>query len=174
MPPSSTNLIDDDDTSSYTISELNSDRFTHSGGDNDASSDSTPNITTPESSRKRRKLATSTWELARDPLPHEAIRDGKNRIWYCSMCEWNSASLTSVRAYLAKKHGIEIQAREVRAKRLREERLSNILNSLQASRQVKREAQEERVLRAAINRDAFNEALTQLITTRNLPYNAAT
>jgi len=90
------------------------------------------------------------------------------------MCEWNSASLTSVRAHLAKKHGIEIQAGEIRAKRLREERLSNILSNLQASRQANREAQEERTLRAAINRDAFNEALVQLITMRNLPHNAAT
>ena len=106
MPPLSTIVIDDDDASSSAISELDSDQFTYSGGDDDASSDSTPNILQPP--RKRRKLATSTWQLARDPLPHEAIRDGKNRIWYCSMCEWNSASLTSVRAHLAKKHGIEI------------------------------------------------------------------
>ncbi len=174
MPPLSTNVIDDDDTSSYAISELNSDQFTHFGGDNDASSDSIPTVITPESSRKRRKLATSTWELARDPLPHEAIRDGKNRIWYCLMCEWNSASLTSVRAHLAKKHGIEIKAGEIWAKWLREECLSNILNSLQVSRQVEREAQEERILRAAINHNTSNEALVQLITTQNLPYNAVT
>ena len=78
MPPLSTNVINDDNTSSYAISELNSDQFTYSSGDNDALSDSIPNITIPESSRKRRKLATSTWELARDPLPYKAIRDGKN------------------------------------------------------------------------------------------------
>ena len=40
MPPSSANVIEDDDTFSSTISDLNADRFTHSGGD-DASSDST-------------------------------------------------------------------------------------------------------------------------------------
>ena len=57
---------------------------------------------------------------------------------------------------------------------MREERLLNILNGLQASRQVNREAQEERTLGAAIDRDAFNEALVQLITLRNLLYNAAT
>jgi len=107
MPPSSTDVIEDDDTSSSAISELDSDRFTYSGGD-DASSDSTPNVTTSKSPRKRRQLATSMWRLARDPLPYKAIRDGKNRIWYCSMCEWNSASLTSVRAHLDKKHSIEI------------------------------------------------------------------
>jgi len=78
MPPSSTNVIKDDDTSSSAISELDSDRFTYSSGDSDASSDSTPNVTTPKSPRKRRQLATSTWQLARNPPPHEAIRDGKN------------------------------------------------------------------------------------------------
>ena len=57
---------------------------------------------------------------------------------------------------------------------MQEERLSNILSNLQASRQANRKAQEERILRAAINRDAFNEALVQLITMRNLPHNAAT
>ena len=57
---------------------------------------------------------------------------------------------------------------------MREERFLNILSNLQASRQANREAQEKRTLRAAINRDAFNEALVQPITMRNLPHNAAT
>jgi hypothetical protein len=60
MPPSSTNVIEDDDTSSPAISELDSDHFTHSGGDDDASSDSTPNtptVTIPKSPLKRRQLA---------------------------------------------------------------------------------------------------------------------
>ena len=43
-----------------TISKLNPDQFTYSGDDDDASSDSTPNVTTPKSPRKRRRLATST------------------------------------------------------------------------------------------------------------------
>ncbi|OCK97710.1 uncharacterized protein K441DRAFT_655621 [Cenococcum geophilum 1.58] len=53
MPPLFTNVIEDDDTSSSAISELDSDRFTHSGGD-DALSDSTPNVTTTKSPRRRR------------------------------------------------------------------------------------------------------------------------
>jgi len=84
MPPSPTDVIEDDDASSPTISELDSDRFTYSG-DNDASSDSTPNVTTPESPRKRHRLATSRWQLAHGPLPHKAIRGGKNQIGYYSM-----------------------------------------------------------------------------------------
>jgi hypothetical protein len=52
MPPSFTDVIKDDGTSSSAISELNSDLFTHSGDDDDASSDSTLNVTTPKSPRK--------------------------------------------------------------------------------------------------------------------------
>ena len=90
------------------------------------------------------------------------------------MCEWDFASLTSVRAHLDKKHGIEIQAGEVKAKRLRQERLTNILSKLEGSKQLEREAQKEQILQGAINREAFNKALVQLIAVRNLPYNAAT
>lgn len=47
MPPLSTNIIEDNDTSSSAISELDSDQFTHSGGgDDDASSDSILNTLT--------------------------------------------------------------------------------------------------------------------------------
>ena len=84
MPLSSTNVIEDDDISSSAISELDSNRFTYSGGD-DVSSDSIVNITTPKPPRKRRWLATSMWQLAHDLLPYEAIRDGQNRILYCSI-----------------------------------------------------------------------------------------
>jgi len=60
MPSSSTNVIEDDNTSPSAISKLDSDWFTHSGGDDDASSDSTlniPTITTPKSPLKRRQVA---------------------------------------------------------------------------------------------------------------------
>ena len=82
VPPSSTNVINDDDISSSTTSKLDSDQFTHSGGDDDASDDASsntiPNVTTPKSLCKRRRLATFIWQLVRDPLPHKAIRDSKN------------------------------------------------------------------------------------------------
>jgi hypothetical protein len=85
MPPLSTNAIEDDDISSSAISELDSNRFTYSSGDDDVSSDSIVNVTTPKPPRKRRWLATSMWQLARDLLPYEAIRDGQNQILYCLM-----------------------------------------------------------------------------------------
>jgi hypothetical protein len=110
MPPSSPIDIDDDTEASSTLSELDSDQFTHSA-DNEASSDSAAsslNASTSQLPCKKRKLtATSTWSLSRDPLPHEP---------------------------------------EVRAKRLRQERFTNIINKLGDSKQVEREEQEEKIL----------------------------
>ena len=50
----------------------------------------------------------------------------------------------------------------------------NILSKLEGSKQLKHKAQKEQILQAAINREAFNKALVQLIAIRNLLYNAAT
>ena len=106
MPPSSTDITDDDFS---ILLELNSDQFTYSDAGDEQSSSSIADTSTPPKPRRKRKLAaTSTWGFARDPLPGEPSRDGKNKIWYCSMCEWDSASLTSARVHLAKQHGIEI------------------------------------------------------------------
>jgi len=90
------------------------------------------------------------------------------------MCEWDSASLTSAHVHLAKQHSIEIQAGEIKAKKLRQERLSNIFNKIENQKQARLERHEEKILRSAINHEAVNETLTQLITLRNLPYNTAT
>ena len=65
MPPSSTDVTNDDNETSSALSKLDSDQFTISA-DNDASSDSTAsslNLSTPSTPppRKKRKLtATST------------------------------------------------------------------------------------------------------------------
>ena len=77
MPPLPTDVIKDDNVSSPTISKLDSNRFTYSS-DDDALSDSTLNIITPKSPYKRHWLVTSKWQLAHGPLPHKAIRGGKN------------------------------------------------------------------------------------------------
>ena len=78
MPPSSTDITDDD---SSILSELDSDQFTHSDAGDEQSSSSIADTSTPLKPRRKRKLAaTSTWGLARDPLPGEPSRDGKNKI----------------------------------------------------------------------------------------------
>ena len=50
----------------------------------------------------------------------------------------------------------------------------NILNKLEGSKQLECEAEKEQILRATINREAFNEAFVQLIAVCNLLYNVAT
>jgi len=48
------------------------------------------------------------------------------------MCKWDTPSLISTRAYLGKKHGIKVKAKEVKVKKLWQERLTNIINKLVA------------------------------------------
>ena len=177
MPPSSPINIDDDTEASSALSELDSNQFTHSTN-NEASSDSTVSSLNASTSqlphKKRKRTATSTWSLSRDPLPHKPSRDGRNKIWYYLMCEWDFASLTSAHAHLSKKYGIKVQAKEVKAKKLQQERLTNIINKLGDSKQVEHKEYKEKILQEAINYKAFNKALVQLITIQNLPYNAVT
>ena len=177
MPLSSTNVTDNNNISSSAISELDSNQFTYFGNNN-ILSNSTPNTLSATSSqppyRKQKLTATSTWQFAHNPLPHKATHDGRNQIWYCLICKWDSASLTSVQAHFSKKHGIEIQAGEVKAKQLQQECLINILNKLEGFKQLKCETEKEQILRAAINYKAFNKAFVQLIAVHNLLYNAAT
>ena len=78
LPPS---VTDDDNIALSTLSELDSDQFTQSTEDN-ASSDSQPNTqgktTSQTPLKKHKQTATSTWSLAREPLPYEPICDGRN------------------------------------------------------------------------------------------------
>ena len=123
MPPSSTDVTDDDNKTSFALSELNSDQFTISA-DNNASSNSTVSLlnlftlSTPSPHKKRKLTATFTWALSRELLPYKAIRDGKNKIWYCFIYKWDTPSLISARAHLGKKYSIKVKAGEVKVKKL--------------------------------------------------------
>jgi hypothetical protein len=53
---------------------------------------------------------------------------------------------------------------------MRTEQLENIFSRVEQKRITKLKAEEEEILRAAINKKVFHEALVQLITLRNLPH----
>ena len=111
MPPSSTDVIDDNNKTSSALSELDSDQFTVFTGNNPSSNSTVSllNLSTlsiPPPHKKRKLTAISTWALSCEPLPYESICNGKNKIWYCFICEWDTSSLTSACAYLGKKYGI--------------------------------------------------------------------
>ena len=97
--------IDDDTKASSALFELDSDQFTYFA-DDEASSDFAASSSSPLPRKKWKLTATSIWSLSRDLLPYKPIRDGRNKIWYCLICEWDSASLTSACAHLGKKHNI--------------------------------------------------------------------
>ena len=85
MPPSSTDITDDDNETSSVLSKLDSDLFTIFT-DNDISSNSTASLLnpftlpTPPLCKKQKLTATFTWAFSYKLLPDEAIRDSKNKI----------------------------------------------------------------------------------------------
>src|SRR5437016_5758066 len=135
MPPLFTNVIDDNNETSFALSKLNSDQFTVFA-DNDAFSAFTASslnpfiLFTPLFYKKWKLITTFTWAFFYELFPHQAICNGKNKIWYCFMCEWDTPSLIFVCAHLGKKHSIKVKAREVKAKKLWQKCLMNIINKL--------------------------------------------
>ena len=85
MPPSSTDVTDNNNKTSSVLFKLDLDQFTTSTSNN-ASNNSTIsslNLSTSPSSvpcKKRKFTVTSTWALSCEPLPYKAICNGKNKI----------------------------------------------------------------------------------------------
>ncbi|KAH7026765.1 hypothetical protein B0J12DRAFT_685370, partial [Macrophomina phaseolina] len=112
------------------------------------------------------------WNESRPPRDDEAVRDKhKHKIWYCKRCIYHDTSPNRIYKHLASRHQIKFTDP---AKRLKTSHTIEGIFSKQAARQEGRDLDEERVLRAAINQPAMEEALVQLISRRNLPINAVT
>ncbi|KAK9234783.1 hypothetical protein V1525DRAFT_411994 [Lipomyces kononenkoae] len=63
-----------------------------------------------------------------------------------------------------------VEADASKAQKRRHERLEDIFIKVEETQKIKRQIAEENILRGAINKRAFYEALVQLITQRDLPY----
>jgi hypothetical protein len=116
--------------------------------------------------------AFTTWEHARDPKEDELLRDKNgNRYFYCSYCGWRTASTTSARAHLKTVRHIDVAIEPSKAKKGRTELLEDTWEKTRRKKQENPELIEE-VLRKAVNKNAFEEALIRLIIIRNLAHNS--
>ncbi|PVH93321.1 hypothetical protein DM02DRAFT_501822, partial [Periconia macrospinosa] len=128
-------------------------------------SPSTEPSTCTNPKRKRTTTAEATWQHTRKPRGSYPERDGPKQelVFYCKYCE-NSPYSTYVsstfRNHLLKIHSIEAAG--------------SSLNPIKKAQVVKLQEREEQVLRNALNPKAAMEALVQLVTVRNLPYNCNT
>jgi hypothetical protein len=120
--------------------------------------------------KKKKKTAYKTWSHARKARTGEPLRDKHgHELWYCGYCNHKSATTHRARQHLRKKHGITVIEDDGPVKKKAKHTIEGIFGK-QAAQQYGRDIEQEKHLKRAINQEAINEALTQLITVRNLSH----
>ncbi|KAL6411780.1 hypothetical protein AUP68_04157 [Ilyonectria robusta] len=134
--------------------------------------------TTPK--RKRISTADATWQHTRKPQGSEPERAGlkQDLVFYCKYCSNPPYSIyvsTTFRNHLLKIHSVEAAGSEPNStKKARTSLIKEAFNKAGEIEVTKLQEREEQVLRNALNPKAAMEALVQLVTVRNLPYNCNT
>ncbi|KAH8695872.1 hypothetical protein GQ44DRAFT_634427, partial [Phaeosphaeriaceae sp. PMI808] len=130
--------------------------------------------------RKRTTTAEATWQHTRKPRGSDPERDGPKQelVFYCKYCEnppYSTYVSSTFRNHLLKIHSIEAAGSSLNPiKKARTNLLKEAFNKAGEIEVVKLQEKEEQVLRNALNPKAAMEALVQLVTVRNLPYNCNT
>ena len=139
----------------------------------------TPPIPSSSSKRKRVRTTDSTWKHTRKPHGSEPERAGqkKDLVYYCKYyvkpC-YSTYVSTTFRNHLLKAHSIEVESAEAHpVKKACSSLLKDAFAKAGQINTVKLQLHEEQVLRNALNPKAAIEALVQLVTVRNLPYNCS-
>ncbi|KAJ3454605.1 hypothetical protein MRS44_013205 [Fusarium solani] len=134
--------------------------------------------TTPK--RKRITTADATWQHTRKPQGSEPERAGPKQdlVFYCKYCSnppYSTYVSTTFRNHLLKIHSVEAAGSEPNStKKARTSLIKEAFNKAGEIEVAKLQEKEEQVLRNALNPKAAMEALVQLVTVRNLPYNCNT
>ena len=132
----------------------------------------------PSSTKTRSRSAHPTWQHSREPKDDEPKRGGRRneQIYYCKYCTSTPYSTwvsTTFRNHLSKTHSIKVVIQTHPVKKARTSLLRDVFAKAGQSGVTKLDRQEEQILRNALNPKAILEALVQLVTVRNLPYNCS-
>ena len=161
------------DSTTSSDHELSTDILTD---DHSESTESSGSLPAPKKARIR--SAQATWEHTRKPKGDELERGGKRNdlVYYCKYCtsiQYSTYVSTTFRNHLSKTHSIEVVTQAVHpVKKARTSLLRDVFAKA-GSGIMKLDGREEQVLRNALNPKAVVEALVQLVTVRNLPYNCS-
>ncbi|EKG18644.1 hypothetical protein MPH_04117 [Macrophomina phaseolina MS6] len=112
--------------------------------------------------KKRTQTAIETWCHAKKLKPDEQVRRDRasNRIWVCSRCSWESASLTSARNHLDQMHSIKIKAQQPQVITKGQAKLEQILRRQGEKQQAQADEREQKMLRNAINQKGLRRIST--------------
>ncbi|KJZ67979.1 hypothetical protein HIM_12633 [Hirsutella minnesotensis 3608] len=92
---------------------------------------------------------------------------------HCINPTYSTTVSTTFRHHLFKVHGIELDAHDHPVKKQRDSHIQDAFAKAGEVSAAKQLMRQEDTLRAAVNRKAALEALVQLVTVRNLPYNCS-
>ncbi|KAJ3542076.1 hypothetical protein NM208_g2342 [Fusarium decemcellulare] len=132
------------------------------------------------SKRKRITITDATWQYTRKPQGSEPERVGPKQdvVFCCKYCSnplYSTYVSTTFRNHLLKIHLVEAAGSEPNsAKKARTSLIKEAFNKAGEIEVAKLQEREEQVLRNTLNPKATMEALVQLVTVRNLPYNCDT
>src|SRR6266436_2471023 len=130
-------------------------------------------------SRKHSRTAKGTWEHTRKHGDSEPECGGprNNLLYYCKYCMSPSYSTyvsTTFRNYLMKVHLIEVDTSSAHPiKKAHVSLLREAFAKAGHNDTIKLNANEHQILENALDKVAVIEALVQLVTVRNLPYNCS-
>ena len=130
-------------------------------------------------SRKRSRTAKGTWEHTRKHGDSEPERGGprNNLLYYCKYCMSPSYSTyvsTTFRNHLMKVHSIEADTSSAHPiKKAHVSLLREAFAKAGHNDTIKLNANEHQILENALDKVAVIEALVQLVTVQNLPYNCS-
>jgi hypothetical protein len=132
----------------------------------------------PARKTTRIRSAQTTWEHSRDAIGDEPERGGKrnDKMYYCKRCidtPYSTYVSTTFRNHLSKAHQVEVVTQTVHPLKKARTSLLRDVFAKAGSGIMKLDGHEEQVLRKALNPKAILEALVQLVTVRNLPYNCS-
>ena len=159
-------MIDTDTDDNATLTELGTTDIEALRADSELR-DSEPSTNTKK--RKARSIiCTDLWEESRDPHGNEPTRNAhRQRIFYCKKCTFKQSAHNRIRKHLLT-HGIRIDTLPSEKKVAVEGSIEGLFGK-QKAHEEGRNIEQEKHLKAAINKEAYNEALIQLIARRGLP-----
>jgi hypothetical protein len=130
---------------------------------------STHDIPEPSTGKRPRAINyIDIWAESRSPKGIELQKNKhNNRIWYCKRCSFKQTAHNRIRDHL--KTYLTVMAERPSAKKLAIQHSIESIFSKQSALAEGRDLDREKHLLTAINKPAFNNALIQLIASRNLP-----
>ena len=122
--------------------------------------------------RGRHISAKDVWAHARKPLPHETERNEHgHKVWYCKRCSGYQSTVSNGRIHLRTRHGIDLRKPTLlQQAATQSSAISSAFTTYQKLTQAQTDLKAINILKSAVNKVGFRNALARLITRLKLKH----